>query len=78
MTAHPGAWDGRPVETRHYRVVVKGRLSERLASAFGDLELERRPGETVLSGPADQAQFRALLALLEDLGIAPVRIDVDD
>ena len=64
--------------TRHYRVVVRGRLSERLGSAFADLELERRPGETVLSGPADQDRFRAVLSLLEDLGLAPVRIDVDD
>jgi predicted Holliday junction resolvase-like endonuclease len=40
------------------RVVVRGRLGEHLASAFGHLELDSRPGQTTLTGTfADQAQL---------------------
>jgi hypothetical protein len=66
------------VEPRRYRIVVKGRLSDRLGSAFPGVELERRPGETVLSGAADGAQLHAVLERLKDLGIEPVSVDAGD
>ena len=69
--------EGVPYE-RRYRIVIRGRLSDRLGAAFGDLLLERRTGETVIRGPADPAWLRASLDRLGDLGIVPVRVDVDD
>jgi hypothetical protein len=66
------------VEEKRYRIVVKGRLSERLGSAFHDLTLERRPGQTVLSGAAGREQLDSVLARLGDLGIEPVRVEHDE
>lgn len=66
------------MESRRYRVVVKGRLSDRLGSAFHDVTLERSPGRTVLSGAADQGQLESVLARLDDLGIELVRVEHDE
>ena len=63
------------MESRRYRIVVKGRLSDRLGSAFSDVTLERSPGQTVLSGAADQEQLESVLARLDDLGIEPLRVE---
>jgi hypothetical protein len=63
---------------RRYRIVIHGRLSDRLGSAFPEMSLERRPGETVMCGLADQARLHELLERLRDLGIEPVNVDVDD
>jgi hypothetical protein len=81
-TRHTAGCDLRCVETervptKRYRVVIRGRLSERLGAAFPELSLERRPGQTVMTGPADGA-LHALLDRLGDLGIEPVSVDVDD
>jgi hypothetical protein len=65
------------VEAKRYRVVVKGRLSERLGSAFSDLTLDRSPGQTVLSGATGQEHLASVLARLDDLGIQPVRVEDD-
>ena len=62
-----------------YRVVVRGRLGEHLASAFGHLELDSRPGQTTLTGTfADQAQLYGLLDQLRDLGIHLVSVNSMD
>jgi hypothetical protein len=66
------------VEAKRYRIVVKGRLSERLGSAFRDVTLERRPGQTVLSGAAGREQLDSVLARLYDLGIEPMRVEDDE
>jgi hypothetical protein len=58
-----------------YRIVVRGRLSERLGAAFGELRLERRPGRTVLSGSGDQVRLQAVLDRLRDLGLEVVSVD---
>ena len=59
-----------------YRVVVRGRLGEHLASAFGHLELSSRPGQTALTGTfADQAQLHGLLDRLRDLGIHLISVN---
>jgi hypothetical protein len=84
MTAHMDRWDGRFVEIdsvsnqRRYRIVIRGRLSDRLGSAFAEMSLERHPGQTVMSGPADQTRLHELLDRLRDLGIEPVSVDADD
>jgi hypothetical protein len=62
-----------------YRVVVRGRLGEHLASAFGHLELDSRPGQTTLTGTfADQAQLHGLLDRLRDLGIHLISVNPAD
>ena len=66
------------MESKRYRIVVKGRLSQRLGSAFRDVTLERRPGKTVLSGATGQEQLDSVLARLNDLGIEPVSVEDDE
>jgi hypothetical protein len=63
---------------RRYRIVIRGRLSDRLGSAFPEMSLKRHPGQTVMSGPVDQARLHVLLDRLRDLGIEPVSVDVDE
>ena len=60
-----------------YRVVVPGRLSERLGSAFRDVALERRPGLTVLRGQG-RAHLDSVLTRLSDLGIEPLEVERHD
>jgi hypothetical protein len=63
--------------TRRCEIVIWGCLSDRLGSAFPEMALERGPGQTVLRGRADQRRLHDLLERLRDLGIEPVRVDVD-
>ena len=54
-----------------YRIVVRGRLSDRLASAFAGMALEPGEGTTALVGPvADQSH---LFGLLERMHVARPR-----
>jgi hypothetical protein len=73
-TAHPAISDaarvGEDVERRRYEIVVRGRLSNRLGSAFAGLEIEPRPGRTALTGEfADQSELHGVLDRLADFGI---------
>jgi hypothetical protein len=62
-----------------YRVVVRGRLGEPLASVFDQLEVDPRPGQTSLIGNfADQAQLHGLLDQLRDLGIHLISVNPVD
>jgi hypothetical protein len=63
--------------TRQCRIVIPGRLSDRLGAAFPQMSLERRPGQTVMRGVADSAQLDELLDRLRDLGLEPVSVDVE-
>jgi hypothetical protein len=63
---------------RQCRIVIRGRLSDRLGSAFPELSLERRPGRTVMRGALDGARLEDLLGRLRDLGLEPVSVDVDE
>ena len=59
-----------------YRITVRGRLSERFASAFAGMTLERKPGETALVGViADQGQLYGVLDRLRDFGLELVRLE---
>jgi hypothetical protein len=64
-------------QRQRYRVVVRGRLSERLGSAFGELELERRAGQTVLSGSGDRERLDAVLDRLHELGLEVVSVNAE-
>ena len=63
---------------KRYRIVIRGRLSERLGAAFAELSLERRPGQTVLSGSGDQLDLQAVLDRLRDLGLEVVSVNAGD
>ena len=69
---------GRPVEarnpggmqTREYRLVVDGELSDDASRAFEGMSLTREAGTTVLVGAIrDQAQLQGLLQRVSDLGL---------
>ena len=62
-----------------YRITVRGRLSERFASAFVGMTLERKPGETALVGLiADQGQLYGVLDRVRDFGLELVRLEEVD
>ncbi len=62
-----------------YRIVLRGRLSERFESAFEGMVLEAGPNQTVLVGEIrDQAQLYGLLDRLRDFGIDLVAVEPVD
>ena len=61
--------------SNRYRIVLRGRLSERFESAFEGMALEHGPNQTVLTGEVrDQAQLYGLLDRLRDFGIELVAV----
>jgi hypothetical protein len=60
-----------------YRITIRGRLSERFASAFDGFALEAgRRGETVLVGEVvDQGQLYGVIDRLRDFGLELVRVE---
>jgi hypothetical protein len=59
-----------------YRIVLRGRLSERFESAFEGMALEPGPNQTVLVGEIrDQAELYGLLDRLRDLGIELIAVE---
>jgi hypothetical protein len=59
-----------------YRIVVKGRLSDRFDSAFHGVVLEPLPGATALTGEfADETQLYGVLDRLRDFGIELVSVN---
>jgi hypothetical protein len=78
-TAHPAPGDSPSVSSRAYRIVVKGRLSERFGSAFEGVRLEPLVGQTALVGEfADDTQLYGLLERLRDFGIELVSVNADE
>jgi hypothetical protein len=66
------------VAVSRYRIILRGRLSERFASAFDGMTLEAGQGQTVLTGDIrDQAQLYGLLDRLRDFGIDLVAVEPD-
>ena len=62
-----------------YRIVVRGRLSERFASAFEGMSLESKEGQTVLVGDvADTAQLYGLVDRLRDFGLELLSVNSVD
>jgi hypothetical protein len=71
--------DRQTSDHARYQVVIRGRLSEHLASVFGPLEVDSQPGQTTLTGTfADQAQLHGLLDRLRDLGIHLISVNPAD
>ena len=62
--------------TSRYRIILRGRLSERFESAFDGMALETGPNQTVLVGDVrDQAQLYGLLDRLRDFGIELLAVE---
>jgi hypothetical protein len=66
------------VRPRLYRIVIRGRISDRLGAAFPEMSVERCPGRTVLFGSVGRASLDDLLDRLGDLGLEPLSVDVED
>ena len=62
--------------TSRYRIILRGRLSERFESAFDGMALEPGPDQMVLVGDVrDQAQLYGLLDRLRDFGIELIAVE---
>jgi hypothetical protein len=62
-----------------YRIVLRGRLSGNLESAFDGMTLEHGPNRTVLTGDVrDQAQLYGLLGQLQEFGIELLAVESSD
>jgi len=67
------------VAASRYRIVLRGRLSERFESAFDGMSLEHGPNRTVLVGDIrDQAQLYGLLGQLQEFGIELLAVEPAD
>ena len=59
-----------------YRISVRGRLTDRLGSAFSVMTLEPAPGRTVLVGDIrDQAELYSVLDRVRSLGLELVSVE---
>ena len=59
-----------------YRIIVKGRLSERFTSAFAGMSLEPGDGTTALVGPVrDQSHLFGVLERIRAFGLELVRVE---
>ncbi len=66
------------MEPTRYRIAVRGRLTERLGSAFEGLALEPGRELTVLVGEIrDQAHLYGVLDRVRDLGLELVSVAAD-
>jgi hypothetical protein len=64
------------MEGTRYKIVVRGRLSERFARAFPDAVVETEEGKTsLLTGPFDQGQLSGFLLRLGSFGLALVSVE---
>ena len=58
-------------EPQHYEIRIKGHLENRWADWVSGLTITREDrGETVLTGPVDQAALHSLLRKVHDLGMS--------
>ena len=59
-----------------YRISVRGRLTDRLGSAFSGMTLEPAPGQTVLVGEIrDQSELYSVLDRVRSLGLELVSVE---
>jgi hypothetical protein len=67
------------VAASRYRIVLRGRLSDRFESAFDGMTLEHGPNRTVLTGDVrDQAQLYGLIDRLQEFGIELLAVEPAD
>lgn len=58
-----------------YVIELKGTLGNRFERCFGELDMSRNEGRTVLSGQLDQSQLLGVLNHANELGIELVRVE---
>ena len=64
------------MDEQSYRIVVRGRLSQRFESAFAGMALEAGDGTTALVGPVrDQSQLFGLLERVRAFGLELLRVE---
>jgi hypothetical protein len=64
------------MKRRRYEIRVKGHLSADWSDWFEGLTVCQEPsGETILSGPLDQAALHGTLAKVRDLGLTLVAVN---
>ena len=64
-------------ETPIYCIRVKGRLSPEWADWFGDMAITTAEGgDTLLTGPVDQAALHGLLHQVRDLGVPLLAVNL--
>jgi hypothetical protein len=62
-----------------YRIVVRGRLSDRFAATFDGMTIEPGALETTLVGRVrDQAHLYGILDRLRDFGLELLRVEEDE
>ena len=67
------------MESRRFRITVRGRLSERFAARFDGLTVEAGDGVTALIGTfRDQAQLYGVLERVADCGLELAGVEEDD
>lgn len=72
------AHDDRRLDSRRFRIWVRGRLDEAFTEGLPGIDQEDLPAETMLSGVMlDQSQVHGTLDLLRSLGIEVLRFEVD-
>ena len=61
---------------QRYEIRVKGHLAANWSDWFEGLDIcQEQNGETVLSGPLDQAALHGVLAKIRDLGLVLVAVN---
>ncbi len=64
------------MKREHYEIRVQGHLTADWADWFDGLVVRQEgDGETVLSGPLDQAALHGVLAQVRDLGLALIAVN---
>ena len=59
-----------------YRIVIKGRLSDRFAGAFAGMAIEAGNGQTAIVGVVDdQSHLFGILERIRSLGLELVRVE---
>ena len=64
------------MEPTSYRIIVRGRLTDRFATSFDGMATEAGDGETALVGRVrDQAHLYGILDRLRDFGLELLRVE---
>jgi hypothetical protein len=67
--------EGRAAPARRYEFRIIGRLSERARCAFGGMDVDEVPAETVISGEvAEDGGVQEMLALIQSMGLEVVSV----
>jgi hypothetical protein len=63
------------VPGQNYRLVISGELDERFAYLFEGMRMERKDGQTLMTGTVrDQAQLHGFFERVEELGLELVSV----